>query len=84
MVAMPTYEPGDYIKIELPDEATGIPEWLWVRVEACDYERQLVFGRLDNQPVGNYEGKLRLGSELAVHFAQIRDHKKYGELTSKM
>ena len=31
---VPTYERGDYVKVEFPDEATGIGEWMWVRVES--------------------------------------------------
>jgi hypothetical protein len=38
------YECGDYIKVEFPDEAMGIGEWMWIRVSHCDDERQLVFG----------------------------------------
>jgi hypothetical protein len=72
---MPSYAPGDYVKVEFPDEVTGIGEWMWVRVENCDDEKQLVFGRLDNEPLNDYAGKLMLGSQLAVSYAQIRDHK---------
>ena len=77
----PKYEPGDYFKVEFPDEETGIGEWMWVRVEGCDVERQMVFGNLDNEPVNDYEGKLKLGSRLAVRFSQIREHKKPTEFT---
>ena len=73
---MPTFEAGDYVKAEFPDTATGIGEWMWVRVHCCDDGRQLVFGTLDNEPLGGYGEKLKLGSELAVSFAQIREHKK--------
>jgi hypothetical protein len=31
----------------------------------------LVFGVLDNEPVNGYEGKVGLGSELAVNYSQI-------------
>lgn len=75
MVAM-TYESGDYVKVEFPDEATGVSEWMWVRVHHCDDEKQLVFGTLDNEPVSDYDGKLELGSELAVSFSQVREHKR--------
>jgi len=37
---MPTYEPGDYIKVDFPDETTGVGEWMWVRVDRCDDERR--------------------------------------------
>ena len=40
---MPTYKPGDYIKVEFPDEATGVGEWMWVRVRSCDDAKLLVF-----------------------------------------
>ena len=71
-----TYEPGDYVKAEFPDPVTGIGEWMWVRVMRRDDEKQIVVGILDNAPVGDYEGNIKLGSELAVSYAQIRDHKK--------
>jgi len=72
---MPTYARGDYVKVEFQDETTVIGEWMWVRVHQCDDEKQLVFGTLDNEPVNDYEGKIGLGSELAVSYSQIREHK---------
>jgi hypothetical protein len=76
------YEPGDYVKVEFPDEATGIGEWMWVRVTRLDDEKQIVFGTLDNQPIGDYAGKIELGSELAVSYNRIRDHKKPNEFST--
>jgi len=70
------YEPGDYVKVEFPDEATGVGEWMWVRVTRRDDEKQIVFGVLDNQPIGDYGGKIELGSELAVSYKQVRVHRK--------
>ena len=75
------YETGDYIKVELPDDSTGIGEWMWVRVESCDRKRQIVIGTLDNGSVHCHEGKLKLGCGLAVSFSQIREHKKPSEFT---
>jgi hypothetical protein len=79
----PAYEQGDYIKVEFPDETTGIGEWMWVRVLRCDEEKKLVFGTLDNEPVNDYGGKIELGSELAVAYSQIREHKKPTEFTKQ-
>ncbi|MGB6738798.1 MAG: hypothetical protein WBE55_23910 [Candidatus Sulfotelmatobacter sp.] len=73
------YEPGDYVKVEFPDEATGVGEWMWVRVHRCDDAKQLVFGVLDNEPVGDYGARIELGSELAISYVRIRDHKKASE-----
>lgn len=76
---MGIYEAGDYVKVEFPDETTGVAEWMWIRVDRCDEERQLVYGVLDNVPLGDYNGKIRLGSELAVSFSRVRDHRKRWE-----
>ena len=80
---MATYERGDYIKAEFPDDVTGIGEWMWVRVHHCDDERQIVYGALDNMPLSDYGKKLKPGVELAISFAQIREHKKSSEFESK-
>jgi len=76
---MPTYEPGDFIKVEFQDESTGIGEWMWVRVHRCDEARQILFGILDNVPVNDASGKLGLGTELAINFSQVREHRKASE-----
>jgi hypothetical protein len=79
---MPTCETGDYVKVEFPDGATGIGEWMWMRVERCDRQRRLVFGTLDNEPLSDYGAKVELGSELAVSRSQIREHKKSPDLST--
>lgn len=62
----PMHEPGDYIKVEFAGESGMAGEWMWVRVLRCDDANQLVYGTLDNEPVSDYDGKVELGSELAV------------------
>ena len=71
------------MKVEFPDEATGIGEWMWMRVKHRDDEKRLVFGMLDNEPLNDCAGKVKLGSQLAVSYAQIREHKKPAEFKSK-
>ena len=56
---------------------------MWVRVEVCDDKRKLVYGRLDNEPLNDFGGKLELGSQLVVSYAQIRDHRKPTEFTKQ-
>lgn len=80
---MHRYQRGDYIKVEFPDEATGVGEWMWVRVLRCDDARRLVFGILDNPPLIDYGNKLKLGSELAISFSQVREHKKTADFEAK-
>jgi hypothetical protein len=72
---MPVYEAGDYVKVEFSDERGSGGEWTRVKVEDCDEESRLVFGRLDSVPVLHAE-TLKLGQELAVNFDNIRDHMK--------
>ncbi len=78
---MSTYERGDYVKVEFPDEATGVGEWMWVRVEVCDDNRKVVIGRLDNEPLNDYDGKVEQGAQLVVSYAKIREHRKPTEFT---
>jgi len=78
---MPSYAPGDYVKVEFPDEATGVGEWMWVRVEVCDDKRKVVIGRLDNEPLNDYDGKVEQEAQLVVSYAQIREHRKPTEFT---
>ena len=78
---MPTYEPGDYIKVEFADEDASIGEWMWVRIRSCDDAKRLVFGTLDNVPLN--AGRLQHGSELAISFDQIREHRKSADFDVK-
>lgn len=72
---MARYNRGDDIKVEFESTEQYLPgEWMWVRVQHCDEERQLVFGSLDNEPVVNSED-LRLGKELAISYDKVREHR---------
>jgi len=67
------YAAGDYVKAEFRDDRSGESEWMWVRVNANDPERRVVFGTLDNQPV--ISSDLRLGMQIAVSYDNIREHR---------
>jgi hypothetical protein len=70
------YEAGDYIKVEFEGEG-GMPgEWIWVRVNRCDEQKQLVFGTLDNEPLNDYSSKVKLGSELAISYDRVKEHRR--------
>ncbi len=71
----PTYERGDYIKVEFTEEGTGEREWMWVKVDYCDDLKRIVFGWLDNEPVVHGD-KLKLGQHLAISYEKVRDHRK--------
>ena len=50
-------------------------EWMWCLVRSRDDKKQLVYCTLDNEPVNEYDGKVKLGSELAVSYDKVREHK---------
>jgi hypothetical protein len=72
---MSRYEHGDYVKVEFQSDGNLAAEWMWVCVHHCDEERQLIFGRLDNEPVVNPEN-VSLGDELAIDYDRVREHRK--------
>ncbi len=76
---MPTYQPGDYVKVEFKDERTRESEWMWVKVDNCDDKNRLVFGWLDSQPVV-FPDRLKLGQHLAVSYDNVREHRKPSEV----
>lgn len=76
---MPIYEPGDFVKADFKNDQTGESEWMWVRVERADDMQRLIFGRLDSQPILGHGGKLKLGSQLAISYDNIREHKRASE-----
>ena len=73
---MNKYKRGDYVKIEVRDEATHESEWMWLLVADSDDDRRLVFGKLDNEPIVNTD--MRLGMELAVSYDNVREHRTSG------
>jgi hypothetical protein len=76
---MTKYQAGDYIKAEFRDEESGESEWMWVRIESCDDDKQIVFGSLDSAPLFGSSRGLALGSKLAVSYSSIREHRRSAE-----
>ncbi len=72
------------IRVEFSDETTGVGEWMWVCVRSCDDAGRIVFGALDNVPVNGFHKRLRPGSELAISFDQIREHRKATDFDMKI
>lgn len=70
-------EPGDFVKAVFKNEATGESERMWVRVDYADDTKQVVFGKLDSQPIVNAD--VWLGMELAVAYDAICEHVKDAE-----
>ncbi len=72
---MGKYQKGDHVKFEVSDEGSSESEWLWLEVDSSDDGRQIVFGRLDSQPIVATD--MKLGQELAVNYEKIRDHRRF-------
>ena len=72
---MGKFKPGDHVKVEVEDTQFGVGEWMWMLVDESDDEKQLVFGRLDNEPVATPD--MRLGQRLAVRYDKVREHRKF-------
>jgi hypothetical protein len=77
---MATYNYGDFMKIDFPNDTVEVSEWLWARVIGCDDEQQLVYCILDNEPLDDHDDRIGLGSRLVVSFLQIREHRKLNRL----
>jgi hypothetical protein len=71
---MALYQTGDYVKVEFRNGLSGEAEWMWVRVSRSDDAARIVFGTLDNEPI--VDRSLRLGTEFAVSYDNIREHMK--------
>jgi uncharacterized protein YegJ (DUF2314 family) len=71
--AMGKYEKGDHVKIEVEEGRES--EWMWLLVESSDDEQEIVFGKLDSQPVVATD--MRVGQELAVSYDKVRDHRRF-------
>ena len=78
----PQYEPSDHIKVEFEGEG-GMPgEWMWVIVQNRDDKKRIVFGMLDNEPLNEYDGKVKLGSHLAISYDRVREHRNATDFTN--
>jgi hypothetical protein len=52
----------------------GESELMWVRVDSCDVEAGVLFGRLDNEPL--LDKALHMGDELAGCYEKVVEHGK--------
>ncbi len=72
---MGKYLKGDHVKIEVTDEGSSESEWMWLLVEESDDKQEIVFGKLDSQPVVATD--MKVGQELAVSYEKVRDHRRF-------
>jgi hypothetical protein len=63
------------------DELTGGSERMWVRVDSCDDQAGVLFGRLDNEPL--LGTALLVDDELALSYKKIVEHRKPWEFQKR-
>ena len=56
---------------------------MWVIVRRRNDENRLVYGTLDSEPVKEDGGKVKLGSDLAISYDELREHRKASEFTKR-
>jgi len=71
---MRKYEPDERVRVEFREDRTGESEWMWVKVDYCEDENNVVFGWLDNIPVLNTD--LTLSQHPAISCENMREHRK--------
>lgn len=77
-ISMGIFQKGDHVKFEVAKETSGESEWMWLLVEHSDDEQEIVFGKLDSQPV--IATDMGVGQELAVSYERVRDHRRFGRV----
>ena len=80
---MPKYQAGDFVKAVFQDERSGETERIWIIVDCCDEEKQLVFGKLDHEPMAAFFDKLWLGKDVAVSYDLIVGHRRSADWDRK-
>jgi len=61
--------PGCFVKRAFKSKVGPKVEHMWVRVERVDYDRQLIYGRLANEPL--YAWDFKPGDKVRVKFSQV-------------
>ena len=72
---MGRYSQGEHVKFEARDDQSNESEWMWLLVDRSDDDNEVVFGKLDSQPV--VMTHMQLGQELAVSYGNIRERRKF-------
>jgi hypothetical protein len=75
--ATPTYQQGDYLRIEL-SQVAGRSMSIWMYVDHCDDQHAIVFGTIDIEPSEWLGSAFRSGAKLAVSYRQVREHRNRG------
>ena len=74
--ALPKYQKGDYLRVELLSGVAGSSMSIWMYVDHCDDKHAIVFGTIDIEPPEWSGNTLRSGTKVAVEYRQVREHRQ--------
>ena len=74
--AIPKYQKGDYLRVELLSGVAGSSMSIWIYVDHCDDQHAIVFGTIDTEPCKWLGNSLRSGAKVAVEYRQVREHRQ--------
>jgi hypothetical protein len=75
--AMPKYQKGDYLRVELLSGVAGTSMSIWMYVDHCDDKHAIVFGTIDTEPSERLGNSLKSGTKVAVGYCQLREHREH-------
>ena len=74
--AVPKFQKGDYLRVELLSGVAGSSMSIWMYVDHCDDKHAIVFGTIDTEPSKWLGNSLRSGTKVAVEYRQVREHRQ--------
>ena len=74
--AIPKYQKGDYLRVELFSGVAGSSMSIWIYVDHCDDKHAIVFGTIDTEPSEWLGNSLKSGAKVAVEYRQVREHRQ--------
>jgi hypothetical protein len=74
--AIPKYQKGDYLRVELFSGVAGSSMSIWMYVDHCDDKHAIVFGTIDTEPSEWLGNSLKSGTKVAVEYRQVREHRQ--------
>jgi hypothetical protein len=69
----PRYNLGDRLRVDLSSETVDSGVSVWICVDHCDDDHEIVFGTIDSDLSQQFGKALRRGAKLAAIYRQVRE-----------
>jgi len=73
---VPRFNLGDRLRIELCSGHAVTAVSVWICVDHCDDQREIVFGTVDSEPSQQLGRAFRCGAKLAASYRQVRERRR--------